>query len=282
MHKCTSISGRERIDAFTLVELLVVTAIIAVLIAMLLPALNRARQQARTVECQSGMRQLYIGFTTFATERRGYLPALDLAGWLTGHHGLTSVDEQGRITPYYDDIDRYFNYKYDNSGGTAGDYNVFGPVSSRCLYFCSEYRARWSAPPNIAFGYAFNCKYQNVGPAAGPVGCTTWSPAPDDKLPSERLSHVKNPAFTIFMHDMNPPTYQSLFINGVDIWPKNRTTGSITPFQGFSTIHRNGQNASFFDGHVEYVQWPGPVRCQIVPGWDYTNYSDNYPGIWPP
>jgi prepilin-type processing-associated H-X9-DG protein len=261
--------------AFTLVELLVVIGIIAVLVAMLLPALNRARASARMIECQSGMRQLYIGCATFATERHGYLPALDLAGWVTGRHGLTGIDDRGRPTPYMDDIDRYFHYQY------GIDYTVFGPASSSCIYFCSEYRARATAPPNIAFGYAVNCAYNarftSTG-AGGAFGCSTWDPAPDDLLPGTKLSKVTQPAFTIFMHDMNPPTYQSLFIHGPDIWPRKRGTNYDSMFAGFSRIHMDGQNVSYFDGHVQYVRYPGPVPCQIVPGYDYTNYSG---WLWP-
>jgi prepilin-type N-terminal cleavage/methylation domain-containing protein/prepilin-type processing-associated H-X9-DG protein len=53
---------------FTLVELLVVVGIIAVLVAILLPSLNRAREASRDVKCKSNMRQVYLAATMFAAE----------------------------------------------------------------------------------------------------------------------------------------------------------------------------------------------------------------------
>jgi prepilin-type processing-associated H-X9-DG protein len=60
--------------AFTLVELLVVIGIIAALIAMLLPALNRARVAAQAVTCASQMRQFGIGFAMYASAFNGATP----------------------------------------------------------------------------------------------------------------------------------------------------------------------------------------------------------------
>ncbi len=65
-------SSRRR--AFTLVELLVVIGIIALLIGILLPTLNRARSSAKVVACLSNVRQLGTGIAGYVAEEQGSLP----------------------------------------------------------------------------------------------------------------------------------------------------------------------------------------------------------------
>ena len=69
-----------RPHGFTLVELLVVIGIIAVLIALLFPALDKARQQAYLVACQSNLREIGQGIAMYANDFGGWLPDPDASG----------------------------------------------------------------------------------------------------------------------------------------------------------------------------------------------------------
>jgi prepilin-type N-terminal cleavage/methylation domain-containing protein len=74
-HDCRRIKARPTHPAaFTLVELLVAIGIIAVLIAVLLPTLNRARAAANRTVCLSNIRQLGIGMLMYCNDNRGYFP----------------------------------------------------------------------------------------------------------------------------------------------------------------------------------------------------------------
>ena len=62
---------RER-NGFTLIELLVVIAIIALLLAILMPALQRVKSQARAITCQGSLHQWTLIWSMFTTDRDGY------------------------------------------------------------------------------------------------------------------------------------------------------------------------------------------------------------------
>ncbi|HSH94816.1 MAG TPA: type II secretion system protein [Roseimicrobium sp.] len=79
----TSGAGQSRNSAFTLVELLVVISIIAVLVALLLPALNKARQAAMTTNCLARLRELNNATMMYVGDNKSYMPPIWVASTTT-------------------------------------------------------------------------------------------------------------------------------------------------------------------------------------------------------
>ncbi len=70
MYKPDIMSDKKHGYGFTLIELLVVISIIAVLMAIMMPALSKAREQARIVTCSNNLHQMGIGMNTYASENK--------------------------------------------------------------------------------------------------------------------------------------------------------------------------------------------------------------------
>jgi len=111
--------GKSR--GFTLIELLVVIAIIALLMAILMPALARVKQQAKTIACRANLKQWTLYFSMYTEDHEGYFMA-----------GIPSIYEwQNALRPYYKNDHKIrccptaMKPLYDENGQLAPQWNVF-------------------------------------------------------------------------------------------------------------------------------------------------------------
>ncbi len=109
MHKHSR--QQENRDGFTLVELLVVIAIIGVLVSLLLPAVNSAREAARRIQCKNSTRQLILGVLNFEAAKS----ALPAGGWITQPRPLAG----GQDCSGYDWFEQCFDIKGKFGGPTV-------------------------------------------------------------------------------------------------------------------------------------------------------------------
>src|SRR5947207_2626834 len=120
---------KPRTRAFTLVELLVVIGIIAILIAILMPALSRAKDQANGVKCSANMRTLMLASLMFAQDHKGCLfsnwadwqnPDEDKRDFLTGNsQNWATAPQTGTLWRYVKDENVFRCPSRDQDGGRS-------------------------------------------------------------------------------------------------------------------------------------------------------------------
>ncbi len=87
--------GHRRRSAYTLIEILVVVAILAVLMSLLLPSLRQAREQARSVKCGTQLRDRGLGLHTYFAENDGWIPGVNTTGVTVWEHaGIAGFSNQ--------------------------------------------------------------------------------------------------------------------------------------------------------------------------------------------
>ena len=216
----------RRRNGFTLVELLVVIGIIAVLIAILLPVLQRAREQASRVACASNMRQIAFAALAYVNEdKRGTLPM--------PYYGLgTQFPHQPYEAIFMEGLGQ-MNF----SLGTLWPYLAGGPEAHRRVFNCP-----WDPDPRPLLN-ASPVAYQNFSFCFNIY--LSYGETTDRGV---RLSRVRHPERKIFVAEPTRCGAPTTDFTGILGTPSG---GVLVPL--LSNRHSGFANEAFGDGHVELV-----------------------------
>jgi len=220
---------------FTLMELLVVISIISLLMSIMLPGLNKSREQAQRVVCGSNMRQLTLCWTIYAYENDDRLCSADT--------GFNFFGEGNWVADGPVDLPGNF------IGGT--EQAIKDGVLSKCtqtadLYKChtdSSYRLRSYSISRAMNGKTCNCEHDNINPYR------TWTSITS---PTTKMVFVDTTAQTEWMEGSFCPVEDITAVNPVWYQSVSPTSGLIS--RSITARHGEGFNISFADMHYGYFK----------------------------
>jgi len=254
---------KKEADGFTLVELLVVISIISMLMSMLMPALNRAREMGKQVDCLSNLRQLTLAWTMYAMDNDDKLCSPDTL-WYRDNYGFS----------YYEDIDLP-HWVADGPDGMFYDINFIGGTNIAIedgvlwsymqtlkLYKCksdSSDRLRSYSISNTMGG-----KYRSGYSKGQPFKTLTEITSPTNKMvlvgaSTSTRSWISRSYFPFYDIDTPNPFWGVPAIDG-------GPAGNWFSDHRITARHDGGVNMSFADGHCEYWKWKDPRTVKLATG----------------
>lgn len=256
---------------FTLIEMLVVVAIIAILAALLMPALRKGLEAAKSAACANNEKQLFLCFSMFAEDHNGYYPPAD-----TKYTGKSRGWSNWIEWPYWEKYPD--QYKDDKGNWDARWINCLGPYFGRDDWIYKKSSGSNGGivtegtpancpsalpPPNtngLNYGLSMNLgrhAYKSRVSSNHSNGCNSQM---------TKVSQIPRPGISIMVTDTqqtatngpgNPPTIETY------VGAKQAVSDLSYVWSGTRTHicrHLDGCNVLFADGRLKWVDWATMVE----------------------